>query len=93
MILFIKGIIGGFEISQRQSSTRFGFITFAEKAAIYKTFSAFQGAQLNKESILRAVDGLPRQAGIQRRIDGALNLAGSGMFTSAAGVRPWSLKV
>lgn len=92
IILFIKGIVSKFEISEWQYSARFGFISYSEKAAIYKTFSAFQGAQLNKASVTAAIDGLPRQDGEERRIDVALNLAGSGMFTDAAGIRPWAFK-
>lgn len=93
ILLFIKGIISKFQIAQWQYSARFGFITFSERAAIYKTFNAFQGAELNQASVFRAVDGLPRQDGEELRIDQAFNVAGSGMFTQAAGIRPWALKV
>jgi hypothetical protein len=94
MLSFVKGIVQRINtISAEPTGTRVAYISYSSNPVIYKAFNAFQGAQLNQQNVMGAIDGMPRQKGTDRHIQKVLNLANTKVFTTGTGARPSSRRV
>lgn len=94
IIQFIKTFIGRFpNVDSTPQGTRFGLISYATSPAIHFNFKRLSGANINTKQFVALVDTTPRQNGNKRRIDRALELAETGLFTPSGGARDGAKKV
>lgn len=87
---FVKSIADQFPVSQR--GARIGVITFATTPRVGFPFNALTGPQLNNYEVRRLIDRVTYRNG-PTRIDTALQLANTYLFTPEGGARRDSIKV
>lgn len=87
---FISSIVDGLDVSP--SGAHVGIITYGSNATILIPFNKLEGSQLNKDEVKRLVDTAKPIAG-SPRIDKALQLADTKLFTTESGARPGVTKV
>jgi len=87
---FVKSISDQFPVSQR--GARIGVISFDTTPRVGFAFNALTGPQLNNYEVRRLIDRVPYNNG-PTRIDRALKLANTYLFTPQGGARKDSLKV
>ena len=83
---FVKQVIDQQSIGRRQ--TRVSVMSYSTTATIHVRFDQY----FDKASLRRAVDDIPYES-LMTRIDRALALAKSKMFTEANGARPYARRV
>lgn len=86
----MKTIADQFPVSE--AGARIGVISFDETPRVGLSFNALSGPQLNNYEVQRLIDGVIYGNGTTR-IDRALKLANSYLFTAEGGARKDSLKV
>lgn len=86
----MKTIADQFPVSEE--GARIGVISFDETPRVGLAFNTLSGPQLNNYEVQRLIDGVIYSNG-PTRIDRALKLANSYLFTSEGGARKDSLKV
>lgn len=87
---FVKSIADQFPVSDR--GTRIGVISFDTTPRVGFAFKALSGPQLNNYEVGRLIDRVPFSNG-PTRIDRALKLANTYLFTPEGGARRNSMKV
>jgi len=87
---FVKSIADQFPVLQR--GARIGVISFDTTPRVGFAFNALTGPQLNNYEVRRLIDRVPYSNG-PTRIDKALKLANTYLFTPQGGARKDSLKV
>ena len=87
---FISSIIDGLNISS--SGVHVALITYGANATIVFPFNELQGPLLNRDAVKNLVDTAKPQSG-SPKINKALQLAKTKLFTTEAGARPGVPKV
>lgn len=91
---FTKEFVSRFpNVSPAADGTRFGLITYASNPAINFNFRTLAGSRLNPTEVQALVDKAPRRPGTKRRIDSALQLAESELFSPKGGARKGAKRV
>lgn len=83
---FVKQVIDNLNIGRGQ--TRVSVMTYSKNANVYVKFDQY----FDKTALKSAVDGIPYEA-LNTRIDKALALAKTEMFSPANGARPYARRV
>lgn len=87
---FVKKIIGAFQVGP--SGTHVAAIWYSDDAEVAFDFNALKGDNITKENVFKLVDKISVTEG-RTRIDKALKLANTDMFSLKAGMRPARPKV
>ena len=87
---FVKSIADQFPVSDR--GARIGVISFDTKPKVAFDFNSLSGSQLNNYEVGRLIDRVSYGKG-PTRIDSALKLANTYLFTPEGGARRNSMKV
>ena len=90
MLEFVNTLVDDFAV--HPWGTHVGVISFDETARVAFPFNALKGYRMNAHEVKRLISQTPHRQG-DTRIDHALQLASSYLFTSVAGARPDALKV
>ena len=90
LIAFLKKAISLFEIGA--ASTHVAVISFANDAHVAFDFNTLKGDNLTKSAVLELVDGIKETTGL-KRIDKALRLAATDVFSTKRGMRPYQTQV
>jgi hypothetical protein len=88
MIKFVTSFVNRFpNISPNPDGTRFSVISYAAKPAVHFNFKTLQKAQLNAKRVVQMIQRTPRQAGTERRMDAAMQMVETDLFSSKGGAR------
>lgn len=91
---YLREFIGSFsDISPAFEDTRFALISYANQPRMHFTFKSVPDSQISAAGYQQLVGRTPRQTGNARRIDSAIRLAQTGLFSLAGGARPNSRRV
>lgn len=91
---FTKEFVKRFpNVSPAPDGTRFGVISYATRPAVHFNFRALSGNRLNPTEVQALVDQVPRPPGSKRRIDSALQLAETDLFSPKGGARKGAKRV
>ena len=91
MQAFIKFVAGSFDIAQH--GTHVGLVTYGDNPNLAIAFNTLKGAGYNKVAFDRLVDAVQQQRDAGRRIDQALQMALTQLFTQQSGARADARKV
>lgn len=87
---FVASFVGRFpKVSSAPDGTRFGVVSYATKARVYFDFKT----AMDEKEVTTKIAQTPRQAGNVRRLDIALRLIESDLFSSVGGSRPGAQRV
>lgn len=85
MLAFVNNFVNRFpNVSPRLDGTRFGVVSYAAKPAVHFNFKAINA---NKNSVIQRIQRTPRQTGKERRMDDAMKLVETDLFSSKGGAR------
>ena len=87
---FVKRIIDAFEISE--AGTHVAAIWYSDDAEVAFNFTSLQGDNITRDEVFKLVEGISVTKG-KTRIDKALRLAHSDMFSVKGGSQPGRPKV
>ena len=90
ILSFVAKIIDAFEIGP--DKTHVGVISYSDNATIAFDFNEFKGNELTKKNVIDKVNTITSTEG-KTRIDLALKLANSDLFSKKGGMRPDKPKV
>ncbi|XP_031572994.1 collagen alpha-6(VI) chain-like [Actinia tenebrosa] len=94
ILTYIREFIGSFSnISPAFEDTRFALISYANQPKVYFTFKSVPDNQISAAGYQQLVSRMPRQTGNARRIDSAIQLARTDLFSLAGGARLNSRRV
>ena len=94
IIAFVRAFVGRFpNVSPTADGTRFGLISYARKPAVHFNFRTLEGSKLNAGQVQALVSQTPREPGLGRRIDLALQMAERKLFSNLGGTREGAKKV
>lgn len=87
---FVSNLVNRFEVSPQGAHV--GVITFNEQPKVAFSFNSLSGSRQNGYEVQRLIKGLPYMKGYTR-IDRALQLAQTYLFTNKGGARTEAAKV
>lgn len=91
---YVRNLINAVgNVSPEAGGTRFGMISYAAQPNVVFRFNTLAGNKLNAKEVTALAAKAPRQPGTTRRIDFAINSAGTDLFSAKGGTRPNAKKV
>lgn len=91
---FTKEFVKRFpKISPEPDGTRIGLITFANEPTVQFNFRTLAGSQLNPTGVQQLVDKAPRGQGTKRKMEKAIKLAETDLFSPKGGARKGAKQV